>query len=243
VHADLLATLNCRWLYSALLCAVLLLGSRTACGEVLQLYAADDTRSSAVVLRHISVSRLRGIMRRAGLDEPRYPLREHGKRTFYVTGPSSYVDQVLHLAQRMDRPPHKVPERAPVFGVVKVINVFVDDHLQGAGANKVQVPGMASMLEARLSQAQKDQLADGRLVLMAYPDTNSLLIKGPPAQVKVIEKLVAELDVAQPLDEASPGQAGVDGDVLPWIGPPQLSAAQHERVRRAFLGADPELSP
>ena len=93
MHADLLATLNCRWLFSALLCAVLLLGSRTACGEVLQLYAFDDTRSSAVVLRHISVSKLRGIMRRAGLDEPRYPLREHGGRTFYVTGPSSYVDR------------------------------------------------------------------------------------------------------------------------------------------------------
>ena len=51
MHADLLATLNCRWLFSALLCAALLLGSRPACGEVLQLYAADDTRSSAVVLR------------------------------------------------------------------------------------------------------------------------------------------------------------------------------------------------
>ncbi|MBS7674214.1 hypothetical protein KIN13_12340, partial [Vibrio cholerae] len=67
--------------------------------------------------------------------------------------------------------------------MVKVINVFVDDHLQGAGANKVHVPGMASMIETRLSQAQKDQLADGRLAVMAYPDTNSLLIKGSPAQV------------------------------------------------------------
>ena len=243
MHADLLATLNCRWLFSALLCAALLLGSRTACGEVLQLYAFDDTRSSAVVLRHISVSRLRGIMRRAGLEEPRYPLREHGGRTFYVTGPSSYVDQVLRLAQRMDRPPRKVPERAPVFGVVKVINVLVDDHLQGAGANKVQVPGMASMLEARLSPAQKDQLADGRIVLMAYPDTNSLLIKGPPAQVKVIEKLVAELDVAQPLDEASPGPAQAVGGDVQLVGAPQLTAAQYEYVRRAFLRADPESSP
>lgn len=243
MHADFLATLNCRWLYSWLLCAVLLLGSRTACGEVLQPYAADDARSSAVVLRHISVNRLRGVMRRAGLDEPRYPLREHGGRTFYVTGPSSYVDRVLRLAQLMDRPPRKVPERTPAFGVVKVINVLVDDHLQGAGANKVHVPGMASMIEARLSQAQKDQLADGRLALMAYPDTNSLLIKGPPAQVKVIEKWVAELDVALPLNDASPGPADVGVDALPWIGPPQLTAAQHELVRRAFLRANPDFPP
>lgn len=243
MHADYLATLHCRWLYSGLLCAVLVLGSGTACGEALPLYDADDVRSSAVVLRHISVNRLRGIIRSAGLDEARYPLREHGGRTFYVTGPSRYVDQVLRLAQRMDRPPRKVPERAPVFGVVNVINVLVDDHLQGAGANKVPVPGMASMIEARLSQAQKDQLADGRLVLMAYPDTNSLLIKGPPAQVKVIEKWVAELDVAQPLDEASPGQAqAVDGDGQ-LAGSSQLTAAQYEHVRRAFLRADQEFSP
>ncbi|RFD28272.1 type III secretion protein [Pseudomonas sp. GL93] len=243
MHADYLATLNCRWLYSALLCAALLLGSGTACGAVLPLYAAADARSSAVVLRHISVNRLRGIMRRAGLDEPRYPLREHGAGTFYVTGPPGYVDQVLRLAQRMDRPPRKVPERAPVFGVVKVINVLVDDHLQGAGANRVLAPGMASMIKAGLSQAQKDQLADGRLVLMAYPDTNSLLIKGPPGQVKVIEKRVAELDVAQPRDETSPGQAHAVGDEVQLAGSPQLTAAQYEHVRRAFLRADQEFSP
>ena len=39
MHADFLATLNCRWLYSVLLCAALLLGNRTACGEV---YQAQD---------------------------------------------------------------------------------------------------------------------------------------------------------------------------------------------------------
>ncbi len=243
MHADYLATLNCRWMYSALLCAVLVLGSATARGEELPLYGAEDERSSAVVLRHISVNRLRGIMRRAGLDEPRYPLRENGARTFYVTGPSRYVDQVLRLAQLMDRPPRKVPEHASLFGVVKVINVLVDDHLQGAGANRVLVPGMASMIKARLSQAQKDQLADGRLVLMAYPDTNSLLIKGSPAQVKVIEKRVAELDVAQPLDEASPGPAQAVGGDVQLVGAPQLTAAQYEYVRRAFLRADAESSP
>jgi type III secretion protein C len=174
-------------------------------GQVLHLYGADEARSSVVALRHISVNRLRGIMRRVGLDEPRYPLRESGARTFYVSGPPSYVDQVLRMAQFMDRPPSKASERAPAFGVVQVFNISVEDYQQGVGANKVRVQGMASMIEARLSSEQKGELADGSLALMAYPDTNSLLIKGHPAQVSLIEKLVAELD------EASPGQVEAGG--------------------------------
>ena len=53
-------------------------------GQVLYLYDASEAKSSAVALRHIPVDRLRGFMRRSGLDESRYPLRESGARTFYV---------------------------------------------------------------------------------------------------------------------------------------------------------------
>ena len=68
------------------------------------------------------------------------------------------------------------------------------------------------------------------------------MIKGSHAQVKVIEKLLAELDVAQVLNETLPGQAHAGGGD-PQAGPPQLTAAQYEYVRRAFLRADPESSP
>ncbi len=67
-------------------------------GQVLYLYDASEAKSSAVALRHISVDRLRALMRRSGLDESRYPLRESGERTFYVSGPPNYVDRVLRLA-------------------------------------------------------------------------------------------------------------------------------------------------
>ncbi|MCK3862306.1 secretin N-terminal domain-containing protein [Pseudomonas sp. B329] len=208
-------------------------------GQVVHLYTADEVRSSAVVLRHISVNRLRGIMRRAGLDEPRYPLRESGARTFYVYGPPSYVDHVLRLASLMDQPRRKQPEGATAFGVVQVINVAVQDRQQGEGANKVRVPGMAAMIEARLSPEQKGQLADGSLVLVAYSDTNSLLIKGQPSQVSLIEKLVAELDSATVQDDVSSGP----DPLPPPPAPAQLSTAQHERVQRAFLRTDREFSP
>ncbi|WP_057701031.1 secretin N-terminal domain-containing protein [Pseudomonas paralactis] len=208
-------------------------------GQVVHLYTADEGRSSAVVLRHISVNRLRGIMRRAGLDEPRYPLRESGARTFYVDGPPSYVDHVLRLAKLMDQPRRKRAEDATAFGVVQVMNAAVEDRQQGAGAHKVRVPGMASMIQARLSREQKGQLADGSLVLVAYSDTNSVLIKGQPAQVSLIEKLVAELDMAAAQNAVLSGP----DPLPPPAEPAQLTAAQHERVQRAFLRTDREFSP
>jgi len=161
---------------------------------------------------------------------------------FYVSGPPSYVDHILRLTQLMDLPPRKAPERPPAFGVVQVINFPVEDHPHGVGTNRGRVPGMLSMIHARLSQAQRVRLADGRLALLAYPDTNSVLIKGSPAQVKVIEKLLAELDVAQVLNETLPGQAHAGGGYS-QAGPPQLTAAQYERVQRAFLRTEREFSP
>ena len=308
MYADPLKIMNCRWLYSGLLCVVLLLGSRIACGQayqaqdeglqafftalsaplglpvvtsaavarrrvsgtfdfaapqqvletlagqegliwhndgqVVHLYEADEVRSSVVVLHHIRVNRLRAIMRSAGLDEPRYPLRESGARMFYVGGPPSYVDHVLRLAKLMDQPPRTQPDSAPTIGVVEVINVSVEDRQQGAGASKVHVPGMASMIQARLSSEQKGLLSDANLVVVAYSATNSLLIKGQPAQVRLIEKLVAELDVAKPLGDVSSWQADAGPEPLqPPSGPAQLTAAQFERVQRAFLRTDREFSP
>lgn len=91
-------------------------------GQVLYLYAADEAKSSAVTLRHICVSRLRELMRRSGLDESRYPLRESGGRMFYVSGPANYVDQVLHLAQLMDRQRAGLRVGKQGFGVLQVLN-------------------------------------------------------------------------------------------------------------------------
>jgi type II secretory pathway component GspD/PulD (secretin) len=216
-------------------------------GQVLYLYDADEARSSAVALRHISVDRLRGLMRRTGLDESSYPLRKSGERTFYVTGPPSYVDQVLRLAQLMDRQPVQPRVDSPTVGVVQVFNVDVADRQSGTGADTITVPGMASMIDARLSREHKAQLADGSLTLIAYPDTNSLLIKGKPDQVSLIKQWVAELDVLTRSDVASSWQAGADHNELKTPagppGPSLLTAEQQERVHRAFVQRDREISP
>jgi type III secretion protein C len=213
-------------------------------GQGLYVYAAAEARSSVVALRHISLDRLRSFMKRTGLDESRYPLRESGGRTFNVSGPPTYVEQVLRLAQLMDRPRSQLRVGTQAFGVVQVFNTPVEDRQYGSGANKVSVPGMASVFETLLSTEQKGQLADKRLTLIAYPDTNSLLIKGKPAQVRQIEQLVAELDVPKRPNEVSVWLVGVgQDDPVPATGPPALTAAQYERVKRAFVRPGRELSP
>ncbi|TFF13124.1 type III secretion system domain protein, InvG family [Pseudomonas sp. BCA14] len=213
-------------------------------GQGLYVYGAAEARSSAVGLRHISVDRLRGAMRRTGLDESRYPLRESGARTFYVSGPPNYVEHVLRLAQLMDRPRREVRLGAYSFAVVQVFNTHVEDRQYGSGANRVHSPGMASMIQALLSSEQKGLLAEGSLTLAAYPDTNSLLIKGKPAQVRLIEKLVAELDVPKRPDEVSVWGVDIEQDEpTPATGPLPLTTAQYERVQRAFVRSGRELPP
>jgi type III secretion protein C len=91
-------------------------------GQVLYVYDASEAKSSAVALRHISIDKLRALMRRSGLDESRYPLRESAGRTFYVSGPPNYVDQVLRLAHLMDRQRADLRVGAQAFAVVQVLN-------------------------------------------------------------------------------------------------------------------------
>lgn len=199
--------------------------------QAMYVYEAAEIRSSAVVLRHIPVSRLRSLLHGAGLDESRYPLRQSGERMFYVSGPPSYVDRVLRLAQLMDRQRVEPPVQA--FGVVTVLNHYVEDRQVGSGADEQTVPGMVTRIEAQLARKRKSLLADKRFAVIAYPDTNSLMIKGTPAQVKLIKQWVGELDVPS-TDEI--------GDEL-QTGPALLTAAQQERVQRAFVPPSRDLSP
>ncbi|MGY2139051.1 type III secretion system outer membrane ring subunit SctC [Pseudomonas reactans] len=200
-------------------------------GQALYVYDAGEAKSSAVTLRHISVDRLRSLMRRSGLDESRHPLRESGTRTFYVSGPPNYVDHVLRLAQLMDRQRGDLRVGAQSFAVVQVLNADVVDRQYGTGGKPVTVPGMASMIETLLASEYKGALSDKSLGVIAYPDSNSLLIKGKPAQVNFIQKLVAELDIPKREIEVSLWLVDVERDELKklglgWDGETQASASR-----------------
>ncbi len=200
-------------------------------GQVLYLYGASEEKSSAVALRHISVDRFRSLMRRAGIDETRYPLRVRGARTFYVSGPPNYVDHVLHLAQLMDRERADLSVGTQAFAVVQVLNTHVADREYGMGNEKIIVPGIASTIETVLAAEQKGPLADKSLAVIAYPDTNSLLIKGKPAQLSVIERLVAELDAPKRSVEVSLWMVDVDGDELKKLDPAWDKDAKTQATR------------
>lgn len=200
-------------------------------GQVLYLYDASEEKSSAVALRHISVDRFRSLMRRAGIDETRYPLRVRGARTFYVSGPPNYVDHVLHLAQLMDRERADLSVGTQAFAVVQVLNTHVADREYGMGNEKIIVPGIASTIETVLAAEQKGPLADKSLAVIAYPDTNSLLIKGKPAQLSVIERLVAELDAPKRSVEVSLWMVDVDGDELKKLDPAWDKDAKTQATR------------
>lgn len=187
-------------------------------GQVLYVYDASEAKSSAVALRHISIDKLRALMRRSGLDESRYPLRESAGRTFYVSGPPNYVDQVLRLAHLMDRQRADLRVGAQAFAVVQVLNTPVADRQYGNSDSPVMVPGMASMIEKLLASEKKGPLADRSLGVIAFPDANSLLIKGKPAQVSLIQKLVEELDLPKRAIEVSLWLVDVDRDELKKLG-------------------------
>jgi len=187
-------------------------------GQALYVYDADEAKSSAVTLRHISVDRLRSLMRRSGLDESRYPLRESGVRTFYVSGPPNYVDQVLRLTQLMDRQRADLRVGKQAFGVVQVLNTDVADRQYGTSDSPVTLPGMASMIETLLASEHQGMLADKSLGVIAYPDSNSLLIKGKPAQVSFIQKLVTELDIPKRSIEVSLWLVDLERDELKKLG-------------------------
>lgn len=63
------------------------------------------------------------------------------------------------------------------------------------GSAEAKPPAYAGGLS--LPQALRQEVAAGDIKVIAYPDTNSLLVKGTTEQVRFIEKLAAALDVAK----------------------------------------------
>jgi type III secretion protein C len=186
-------------------------------------------------------------MRRSGLEEARYPLRASGARVFYVSGPPNYVDHVLRLAQLMDRQRAELRLGPQRIGVVQVLNTHVADREYNMGDRTVTVPGMASMIEKLLAVEQESAsprqpglLADKNISVLAYPDTNSLLIKGKPAQVSFIEGLVAELDVPKRAVEVSMWLVDVDRGELKKIGATMHKGADKPSATRVMAPIEDE---
>ncbi len=205
-------------------------------GQALYVYEAAEAKSAVVSLNTINVQKLDGFLRRSGLRDARYPLRNDGLRTFYVSGPPIYVDLVVQAAHFMDNQSADLQLGQQRIGVINLRNTFVGDRSYELRDQKITVPGIATAIETLLKgesrgvdttiskdgggrlggmpsfpleglgvpeSASTDKtapraiardLAAGNIRVVAYPDTNSLLVKGLPEQVRFIENLVAALD-------------------------------------------------
>lgn len=204
-------------------------------GQSLYVYEAAEAKSTVVSLSTITVEKLNGFLRRSGLLDARYPLRNDGLRTFYVAGPPIYVDLVLQAARFMDTQSADLQLGQQRIGVINLHNTFVGDRQYELRDQKITIPGMATAIEALLAGETRGvetaisqesgrggrmpdfplqglgspesapgepdaprivarDLAAGNIRVVAYPDTNSLLVKGLPEQVRFIENLAAALD-------------------------------------------------
>ncbi|TKK37756.1 EscC/YscC/HrcC family type III secretion system outer membrane ring protein [Pseudomonas fluorescens] len=203
-------------------------------GQALYVYEAAEAKSAVISLSTITVEKLEGFLRRSGLHDARYPLRNDGLRTFYVAGPPIYVDLITQAAQFMDNQSADLQLGQQRIGVLNLRNTFVGDRKYELRDESITVPGIATAIERLLSGESRGveaaiikgdgggrpggmpefssvgntasgeesikprvvarDLAAGNIRVVAYPDTNSLLVKGLPEQVRFIENLVAALD-------------------------------------------------
>lgn len=248
-------------------------------GQAIYLYDAAEFKSSMMSLQTLTVTRLQAFLRRSGLDDPRYPLRHDGLRTFHVSGPPIYVDLVTQAAGLMDNQRSELLLGKQQIGVIHVRNTFVGDRKYELRDDKITVPGLATVIEqllqgetrgvepvvaqasaqqARgsmpqfplegLANASSDQdplapriiareLAAGNIRVVAYPDTNSLLVKGLPEQVHFIENLVSALDTPKRHVELSLWIIDLHKDELNQLGINWQGALKSGGQFRASLNA------
>lgn len=225
-------------------------------GQSVYIYEAAESKSAVISLNTITVAKLESFLRRSGLEDKRFPLRNDGARTLYLSGPPIYVDLVIQAAHYMDTQSADLQLGQQRIGVIQLRNTFVGDRQYEMRDEKVIVPGMAKVIAELLSdeqrgvdtriqqpsrltpglpdialeefsssptgldspQAMARDIAAGNIRIVAYPDTNSLLVKGLPEQVLFIENLVAALDEAKRHVELSLWIVDMQKDDLNQLG-------------------------
>jgi type III secretion protein C len=219
-------------------------------GQSVYVYDGSEIKSSMVSLHNISLAQLSAFLKSAGLYDKRYPLKgSPGSATFYISAPPVYVDIVLNSASYMDQQvtgglgPEQGQQQIAVIGLK---NTFVSDRSFKLRDQTVQIPGIASVVQAILRDGDEQKVkgvvapsastpaatadadaasaktspsmfsstaplpgfgakakppgrADSseRISVQAFPETNSLLVKGRPEQIAFIRSLVAQLDIAK----------------------------------------------
>lgn len=196
-------------------------------GQSLYVYDASESRNTVGQLRNASLENLNDFLRKAGLADPRFPVRGGVQGTFYLSAPPVYVDIVVHAAEYIDSLYRDVDQAAERIDVIQLRNSFVYGRTLDTRGSSTRVPGVAEVINTLLAvsplpvaaasavgtppsgEAPVDPTATQArpgsesptpsrgAVVMAYPETNSLVVRGTFAQVELVKRLVAQLDIAR----------------------------------------------
>ncbi|MDB5988943.1 MAG: invG [Herbaspirillum sp.] len=228
-------------------------------GQTIYVYDATETRNAMIALPSGSLESLNDFLRKSGLYDRRYPLRNGGSSgMFYLSGPPMYVELVENATRFLGEKKAGDKLGQLRIEVVRLANTFVTDRNMAVRDAQVTVPGIATVIEQLMRDQQipvdvrvENQMggsaaagsqpqpqprntaemppfpADGavqaqtvvpypppmvtplpalgeipggnaeRIRVIAYRDTNSLLIRGTQEQVDFIKRLIERLDVAK----------------------------------------------
>jgi type II secretory pathway component GspD/PulD (secretin) len=231
-------------------------------GQTVYIYDASEMRNAMVALPSGSLTALNDFLRKSGLFDRRYPLRDGGSNgLFYVSGPPMYVELVEKATRFLGKQGAAGTLGRLRVEVVRLENTFVTDRNMTVRDSEVTVPGIATVIEQLLRDEQmdvevrvEDQYAKRdagaatpdaktaanvpnlpdmpifpenggvqtqavlpyppplvtalpslkvpagpteKIRVIAYRDTNSLLIRGTQDQVDFVKNLITRLDVAK----------------------------------------------
>ncbi|HEY9132740.1 MAG TPA: type III secretion system outer membrane ring subunit SctC [Dyella sp.] len=225
-------------------------------GQTLYVYDASEITNAVGHMQHSSIATLREFLKKAELDNPRYPVRGgSADGTFYVSGPPVYVKIVIEAANYLDRLYAGKDINTQLLEVIKLENSFVNGRRYTLRNQETQLPGVADVLQLALGQGQAvDVIAkqdpsptnadtslgagvpttpffepprqgyryesndSGSTVVLPYPETNSLLIRGTLGQIQKVKNLVSEIDTPRRQIELSLWIIDIKKDELDRLG-------------------------
>lgn len=224
-------------------------------GQTLYVYDASEITNAVGHMQHSSIATLREFLKKAELDNPRYPVRGgSADGTFYVSGPPVYVKIVIEAANYLDRLYAGKDINTQLLEVIKLENSFVNGRRYTLRDRETQLPGVADVLQLALGQGQavdviakQDPVASdaaapapdaptspffapprqgyryessdsGSTIVLPYPETNSLLIRGTLGQIQKVKNLVSEIDTPRRQIELSLWIIDIKKDELERLG-------------------------
>lgn len=137
-------------------------------GRFLHVYEASEATSAVGNLQHASVATLTEFLAKTRLADERYAVRAGSGGTFYVSGPSVYVDIVMRAARYLDALYAESDSVATHVEVIKLQNSFVNGRRYTQRDEKTNLPGVADAIRSVFG----DSVEGGVRVVSPPPSTS-----------------------------------------------------------------------